>query len=138
MRCRSDDGVMVVRPLRDYGEKRRLTVRADEIAAMAMFLFSDSANWITGQVFVRHSPASASYIRSLLALPVPCPSNRYFAPAGRRRRREPRPGTAVAVPAGGTRPEEHDGSDSGQDLGGLKRRDLFGFMAGKKGSELVS
>jgi NAD(P)-dependent dehydrogenase (short-subunit alcohol dehydrogenase family) len=24
----------------------------DEIAAMALFLFSDSANWITGQVFV--------------------------------------------------------------------------------------
>lgn len=53
MRCRSDDGAMVVRPLWDYGEKRRLTARVDEIAAMAMFLFSDSANWITGQVFVR-------------------------------------------------------------------------------------
>jgi peroxisomal 2,4-dienoyl-CoA reductase len=48
-----DGGMSRFTEKRDDGLADKVTWRLDEIAAMAMFLFSDSANWITGQVFVR-------------------------------------------------------------------------------------
>lgn len=117
-----DGGMSRFTEKRDDGLADRVTWGLDEIAAMAMFLFSDSANWITGQVFVRRlwfgvpwrSLTCSSACNRFLSVE----STELFHPAGRRWRRKPCEGTPAPVPAGGTRPKEYDGSDSGKDLGG--------------------